>query len=59
MKRYGLYLKNENGPYCIKGEKYEMTGQVYGTDKADAERGVIEKGRDEGKKFVLRYIGGR
>lgn len=57
MKRYGLYLKDANGPYTLKGEQFELVGQVYGKDKEDAIKGVIEKGRNSGKDFELRYIG--
>lgn len=56
MKRYALYLKDESGAYEFKGEKYRSEGQVCGEDKADAERQIIENGRDEGRVFILRHI---
>ena len=57
MKRYALYVKDENGTHTLNGEKYNYLTQVPGEDNADAMDYVHKHDLNKGKGFAVKYVG--
>lgn len=57
MKRYALYILDENGVLYHKGQKYTFVTQFPANDKAEATANVISTKMNKGKDFYISYVG--